>query len=55
MVIGAVITGLLSVVSGMPGEIHHVGFTVISRVSWGMKGSYFVGLLCCVPMHSLIM
>ena len=28
--------------SGMPGEIHHVGFTVISRMSWGMKGSYFV-------------
>lgn len=41
VVIGALITGLLSVVSGMPGEIHHVGFTVISRVSWGMKGAYF--------------
>lgn len=41
MVVGAIITGLLSVVSGMPGEIHHVGFTVISRVSWGMKGAYF--------------
>lgn len=41
VVIGALITGFLSVVSGMPGEIHHIGFTVISRVSWGMKGAYF--------------
>ncbi|WVQ67214.1 uncharacterized protein L199_005409 [Kwoniella botswanensis] len=41
VVIGAVITGLLSVVSGFPGEIHHIGFTVVSRMSWGMKGSYF--------------
>lgn len=41
VVVGALITGMLSVVSGMPGEIHHVGFTVISRMSWGLKGSYF--------------
>jgi hypothetical protein len=45
VVIGALITGMLSVISGMPGEIHHIGFTVISRCSWGMKGSYFVSLL----------
>ncbi|WVQ82263.1 hypothetical protein IAT38_004391 [Cryptococcus sp. DSM 104549] len=41
VVVGALITGMLSVVAGFPGEIHHIGFTVVSRASWGMKGAYF--------------
>lgn len=53
VVIGAIITGMLSVVSGMPGEIHHIGFTVISRCSWGMKGSYFVCPASCLADLSL--
>jgi NCS1 family nucleobase:cation symporter-1 len=42
VVIGAVITGLLSVVSGYPGEIHHIGYTVTTRMSWGLRGGLFV-------------
>lgn len=42
VVIGAVITGMLSVVSRMPGEIHHICFTVLSRMTWGLRGGYFV-------------
>jgi len=45
VVVGSVITGMLSVVSGTPGEIHHVGFTVITRMSWGLRGGYFVSIL----------
>lgn len=26
----------------MPGEIHHVGFVIMSRMSWGMYGHYIV-------------
>ncbi|KAJ9312560.1 hypothetical protein DTO271D3_7107 [Paecilomyces variotii] len=38
---GGVITGLLAVACGWMGEKHHIGFTVASRFSWGMRGSYF--------------
>ncbi|BEI86532.1 hypothetical protein CcaverHIS002_0608190 [Cutaneotrichosporon cavernicola] len=41
VVIGAIITGMLSVVSGTPGEVHHIGFTVVSRVTWGLRGGLF--------------
>lgn len=37
---GGVITGLLAVACGWMGEKHHIGFTVASRFSWGMRGSY---------------
>lgn len=38
---GGVLTGLLAVACGWMGENHHIGFTVSSRFSWGMRGSYF--------------
>lgn len=44
VVIGAVITGLLSVVSGWPGEVHHIGYTVTTRMAWGLRGGLFVSL-----------
>ena len=42
VVIGAIITGMLSVVCGIAGEVHHIGYTVLARSHWGMKGAYFV-------------
>ncbi|PCH44346.1 NCS1 nucleoside transporter family protein [Wolfiporia cocos MD-104 SS10] len=39
--IGSLCTGILSVSCGWMGERHHIGFTVASRFSWGLRGSYF--------------
>ena len=44
-VVGSVLTGILAVVGGWIGEKQHIGFTVVSRSSWGMNGSYFPVLL----------
>jgi nucleobase:cation symporter-1, NCS1 family len=44
-VIGSVLTGLLAVAGGWVGEKQHIGFTVATRFSWGMNGSYFPVLL----------
>ncbi|KZT65774.1 NCS1 nucleoside transporter family protein [Daedalea quercina L-15889] len=41
LVIGALCTGLLSISCGWMGERHHIGFTVASRFTWGMRGAYF--------------
>ncbi|KIM78524.1 hypothetical protein PILCRDRAFT_824427 [Piloderma croceum F 1598] len=41
VVIGSLIAGMLSVACGWMGEIHHIGYTVSSRFSWGMRGGYF--------------
>ncbi|KAK7900078.1 hypothetical protein LTR67_003824 [Exophiala xenobiotica] len=41
VIVGGVLTGLLAVACGWMGETHHIGFTVSSRFSWGMQGSYF--------------
>ncbi|KAJ7912722.1 permease for cytosine/purines, uracil, thiamine, allantoin-domain-containing protein [Mycena leptocephala] len=41
LVIGAICTGCLSVACGWMGERHHIGFTVASRFTWGMRGAYF--------------
>ncbi|KIW50610.1 hypothetical protein, variant [Exophiala xenobiotica] len=41
VIVGGVLTGLLAVGCGWMGENHHIGFTVSSRFSWGMQGSYF--------------
>ncbi|KAH7910774.1 permease for cytosine/purines, uracil, thiamine, allantoin-domain-containing protein [Hygrophoropsis aurantiaca] len=38
---GALLVGILSVACGWMGERHHIGFTVASRFSWGMRGTYF--------------
>lgn len=40
-IVGGILTGLLAVACGWMGEKHHIGFTVSSRFSWGMQGSYF--------------
>ncbi|KAK7415946.1 hypothetical protein QQX98_005519 [Neonectria punicea] len=40
VILGAVLTGLLAVACGWMGAHHHIGFTVSSRSSWGMRGSY---------------
>ncbi|KII84969.1 hypothetical protein PLICRDRAFT_45826 [Plicaturopsis crispa FD-325 SS-3] len=41
VVVGGILSGLLAVVCGWMGEVHHIGFTVSSRFSWGMKLFYF--------------
>ncbi|KAJ7277845.1 permease for cytosine/purines, uracil, thiamine, allantoin-domain-containing protein [Mycena rebaudengoi] len=41
LVIGAMCTGCLSVACGWMGERHHIGFTVASRFTSGMRGAYF--------------
>ncbi|KAH7910773.1 permease for cytosine/purines, uracil, thiamine, allantoin-domain-containing protein [Hygrophoropsis aurantiaca] len=47
LVIGAILVGVLSVACGWMGERHHIGFTVASRFSWGMRGAYFPVLVRC--------
>ncbi|KAJ5619470.1 hypothetical protein N7510_003454 [Penicillium lagena] len=47
VIIGGVLAGLLAVACGWMGENHHIGFTVSSRFSWGMRGSYFPVILRC--------
>ena len=44
-VIGSVLTGILAVAGGWVGEKQHIGFTVATRFSWGMNGSFFPVLL----------
>ncbi|KXT06852.1 hypothetical protein AC578_7189 [Pseudocercospora eumusae] len=39
--IGAVLVSPLVIACGWMGERHHIGFTVASRFTWGMYGSYF--------------
>ncbi|KAI0916920.1 hypothetical protein AcW1_007757 [Taiwanofungus camphoratus] len=41
IIVGSFLIGILSVVCGWMGEVHHIGFTVASRFSWGMRGGYF--------------
>ncbi|KAL6245852.1 hypothetical protein RBB50_007005 [Rhinocladiella similis] len=41
VIVGGILTGMLAVACGWMGETHHIGFTVSSRFSWGMNGSYF--------------
>ncbi|KAL4936574.1 hypothetical protein BDV06DRAFT_227752 [Aspergillus oleicola] len=45
VILGGFLSGLLAVVCGWMGEVHHIGFTVSSRFSWGMRGSYFPVIL----------
>ncbi|ODA79808.1 hypothetical protein RJ55_05404 [Drechmeria coniospora] len=45
VVLGGLLTGVLAVACGWMGANHHIGFTVSSRFSWGMRGSYFPVLL----------
>ncbi|KAL2849704.1 permease for cytosine/purines, uracil, thiamine, allantoin-domain-containing protein [Aspergillus pseudodeflectus] len=45
VVLGGFLSGLLAVFCGWMGEVHHIGFTVSSRFSWGMRGSYFPVIL----------
>lgn len=40
VVVGSVLTGFLAVGCGWIGVTHHIGFTVISRSSYGMYGGY---------------
>ncbi|KAK4063638.1 hypothetical protein Trihar35433_8346 [Trichoderma harzianum] len=40
LILGGFLTGCLAVVAGWPGAKHNIGFTVSSRFSWGMRGSY---------------
>ena len=43
---GGILTGFLAVACGWMGEKHHIGFTVASRFSWGMRGSYCWYIKC---------
>ncbi|KAF1811842.1 putative uracil permease [Eremomyces bilateralis CBS 781.70] len=52
VIIGNVIVGVLCVLSGAPGAKWHIGFPIIQRASWGVRGSVFVVLqrffLACI-------
>ncbi|KAI9834235.1 MAG: hypothetical protein M1819_003073 [Sarea resinae] len=58
--VGGVITGLLAVSCGWMGEVQHIGFTVSSRFSYGMRGSYIPVVIRCFvawggqAMHGMI-
>ena len=42
VIVGAsLIAALLAVVAGWPGSHHYVGFTVLSRGAWGMRGGFW--------------
>ena len=43
--IGAICVAPLVIACGWMGERHHIGFTVASRFTWGVKGFYFPVLL----------
>ena len=45
MAVGAISVAPLVVACGWMGEKHHIGFTVASRFTWGMRGFYFPVLL----------
>ncbi|KAI1627935.1 NCS1 family nucleobase:cation symporter-1 [Exophiala viscosa] len=45
VVVGGILAGILAVVCGWIGAKHHIGYTVSSRFSWGMYGSYFPVIL----------
>ncbi|KAL4915672.1 permease for cytosine/purines, uracil, thiamine, allantoin-domain-containing protein [Aspergillus aurantiobrunneus] len=45
VILGGFLSGLLAVFCGWMGEVHHIGFTVSSRFSWGTRGSYFPVIL----------
>ncbi|KAL7908463.1 permease for cytosine/purines, uracil, thiamine, allantoin domain-containing protein [Trichoderma velutinum] len=47
LILGGFLTGCLAVVAGWPGAKHNIGFTVSSRFSWGMRGSYFPVIIRC--------
>ncbi|KAF9020371.1 hypothetical protein BDZ89DRAFT_1072293 [Hymenopellis radicata] len=53
LVIGGFCTGLLSVACGWMGERHHIGFTVSSRFTWGMRGAYFPVVICTFTWDGL--
>ncbi|KAF9001638.1 hypothetical protein BDZ89DRAFT_1081664 [Hymenopellis radicata] len=53
LVIGGFCTGLLSVACGWMGERHHIGFTVSSRFTWGMRGAYFPVIMCTFTWDGL--
>ncbi|KAF7190988.1 putative permease C29B12.14c [Pseudocercospora fuligena] len=42
VIVGNIIVGFLCVLSGHPGAKHHIGFPVIQRSSWGVRGYVFV-------------
>ena len=42
VIVGAsLIAGLLAVVAGWMGSHHYIGFTILSRGSWGMRGGFW--------------
>jgi NCS1 family nucleobase:cation symporter-1 len=41
VICGCIVIGLLAVLGGWMGSHHHVGFTVVSRSSWGMIGAFW--------------
>ncbi|EJT99989.1 hypothetical protein DACRYDRAFT_90066 [Dacryopinax primogenitus] len=51
--VGGVITGLLAIGCGWMGEVHHIGFTVSSRFSYGMRGAYIPVIIRYLPTSQL--
>ena len=42
LVVGiAIVTALIAVIAGWPGSHQHIGFTVLCRVIWGMRGGFW--------------
>ncbi|KAJ7041351.1 permease for cytosine/purines, uracil, thiamine, allantoin-domain-containing protein [Mycena alexandri] len=54
IIIGAICTGCLSVACGWMGERHHIGFTVASRFTWGMRGAYFPVIVRSFTQHNIL-
>ncbi|KAJ7475748.1 permease for cytosine/purines, uracil, thiamine, allantoin-domain-containing protein [Mycena latifolia] len=48
-VVSPIILGILCALCGWVGSSHHISFTVASRTSWGMYGSYFAVLIRVIP------
>ncbi|PNS14447.1 Thiamine transporter isoform D [Sphaceloma murrayae] len=42
VIVGNILVGVFCVLSGAPGAKYHIGFPVIQRSSWGVKGYIFV-------------
>ncbi|KAH8674590.1 permease for cytosine/purines, uracil, thiamine, allantoin-domain-containing protein [Tricladium varicosporioides] len=47
MLVGGVISAIIAWLCGRPGIKYHLGFPMMSRVTFGMFGSYFIVVLKC--------
>ncbi|KAK4938188.1 hypothetical protein LTR10_021347 [Elasticomyces elasticus] len=48
-VVSPIILVIMTVLCGMPGTTHHIGYTTACRSAWGMRGSWFAVALRLMP------